>query len=263
MAQFVPNGSAVFIGRGGSLAVGHTASDSRVAASTIKLPLLIEIMRRDMANEIDLTEHYTVRQQDIVGGTGILQNQLGRTYTLSELVRFMIVNSDNVASNVLLGRIGNGSAEAGMDAVNNTMASLGFLNSRWERRLLDTAAQQRGLENVTTAEDLAQMLRRIWAKQLLSDQASERMLSLLRERGDIDKDWLGRGLPPGTSFLHINGTLAGVRNDAGIVELPGGQAYVLVVCQDGLANEPAGEAAIANLARRVHEIVTGEAVSVR
>ena len=248
MAEAVPNGSAVFIGPDGRVVARQQAGKARVSASTIKLPLVLEVLRQESLGALDLSEQYTVRAADVVGGTGILQQQVGRTLPLRELARLAIVYSDNVAANVLLDRLG-------MERLNASLRAAGFAGTRFERRFLDTAAQARGLENWTTADDLAQMLRGVWARTLFGPAVSERMLELLKERGGRDPDWLGLGLPPDARLFHLNGTLAGVRNDAGIVSFGRGQAYVLVVCQDQLPDEARGERAIAALARRVHPLV--------
>jgi beta-lactamase class A len=254
------DGSAVFMsGQADSLVVvGRAADARRVAASTIKLPLLLEILHEEAIGELDLDEVYTIRTTDVVGGTGDLQGQVGRALPLRELARLMVTRSDNVATNVLLRRIGKGTAAVGMGRVNQFMAERGFEATRFERTMLDTAAQDRGQENYTSAQDLAMMLDGIRRGTLLAEVSptiSERAGELLRDRGRIDHDWLGRQLEPGWNLAHINGTLETVRNDAGIITGPAGQDLVLVICQDHLSHGPDGERRIAEIARRIQEIV--------
>lgn len=249
MADVVPDGSAVFISPDGRVVARHQSGVVRMAASTIKLPLVMEVLRQGAEGRLDFATPYTVSSTDVVGGSGELQRQVGRTLSLAELVRLAIVHSDNVAANTLLDKVG-------MERVNATMRDRGFPETRYERRFLDAAAQARGKENRVTADDLADMLRRLWLGELLGPRLDVRALELLKERGERDPDWLGFGLPPDTPLYHINGTLAGVRNDAAIVGLSPEDGYVLVVCQDRLENDAAGERAIAELARRVHALVT-------
>lgn len=249
MAAVVPHGSADFIGRDGRVTAQHQAGMVRIAASTIKLPLILEVLRQEEDGTLDLATPYMVRREDVVGGSGELQRQVGRIVTLRELARLTVVHSDNVAANVLLDKVG-------MDRVNTTMQHAGFQDTRFERHFLDTAAQARGLENWTTAGNLADMLRQIWEGKLLSATISERARDLLKERGERDREWLGLALPRNTVLYHINGTLDHVRNDAGIVEFDTGQVYVLVVCQDHLVDDATGERAITELARRVHALAT-------
>jgi beta-lactamase class A len=244
----VPNGSAELIAQGGNLVAKHRASAPRTAASTIKLALLIELFREEQTQELDLSKKITIRPQDVVGGTGDLQFQVGRVLTLNELAHQMIIKSDNVAANILVDIVG-------MGEVNKNAQTAEFPNTFFRRHMLDTAAQAAGIENVTSAEDLARMMHGIVRQTLISSAISQKARVLLDERGQLDKDWLGLNLPPGAQLSHINGTLAGVRNDVGLINSPTGMSFVLAVCQDHLANEVAGEAAIARLARRIYDIL--------
>jgi len=246
---------------GQPITVRHAADTRRVAASTIKLPILLEVLIEERHGELDLGQRYTIRSSDVLGGTGELQSQVGRALTLGEIVRLMIVRSDNVATNVLLRQIGGGDASAGMARVNKLMTELGYRTSRVQRTMLDTVAQQRGLENYVSAEDLASILDGIRRGTLLAETSPaipERALALLRERGASDRDWLGLRLAPGWNLAHINGTLDAVRNDAGIITGPGGREMILVVCQDKLANPARGEQRIAEVAARIQALLAQE-----
>src|SRR5205823_3027617 len=114
-------------------------------------------------------------------------------------------------ANILLDRVT-------INGVNDAMSMQGFTSTRFERRLMDGDAQERGMENKTSADDLAQMLYRLWQGEIFGKTVDDNALKLLRERGVLDVDWMGRGLPAEATLLHINGTLTSVRNDAGIVE---------------------------------------------
>lgn len=263
LAEIVPDGSAVVLTEvdGRPVAVRRDADARRVAASTIKLPVLLEILRAEARGQLDLSERYTIRAADVVGGTGELQGQVGRTLALSEIVRLMIVRSDNVGTNVLLRRLGDGDAAAGMARVNRLMTDLGYASIRVQRTMLDTAAQQRGLENYVSAADLASILDDARRGALLADvrpDLSGRVMTLLRERGAADRDWLGLRLAPGWSLAHITGTLDAVRNDAGIISGPGGREAVVVICQDRLTSPAGGEQRIAEAAARIASILIQE-----
>jgi beta-lactamase class A len=248
MQVIVPNGSAQLIAQGGRLVAGYRAAAPRTAASTIKLALLIELFRQEEAGDLDLSRTVTVQAKDVVGGTGTLQYQVGRTLSLNELAHQMVIRSDNVAANLLVDIVG-------MANVNMTARANAFPSTFFRRHMLDTAAQAAGIENVTSAEDLARMLHAIVEDSMISPTVSEKAGALLDERGELDKDWLGRDLPAGAQLSHINGTLAGVRNDVGLITSPSGRSFVLAVCQDDLTNEAAGEVAIAQLGRRVFDIL--------
>jgi len=258
--ELLKGGSAAFFAGEGAdrVSVLRGADERRVSASTIKLALLLEVLREEALGELDLGEPYTIKHADVVGGTGELQNQVGKTLPYREIVRLMVTKSDNVATNVLLRKIGKSVEAAGMDRVNVLMADLGFPATRFERTMLDTAAQQQGRENYTSAHDLARMLEGITRGTMLADfspKISEQALKLLEERGRGDKDWLGLRLETGWSLAHINGTLETVRNDAGIITGPAGQQAILAICLDRLTSAPDGERRIAEIGKRIQEIV--------
>lgn len=102
----------------GEVAVAPDAR--RVAASIIKLPILACALETVTAGELSLDEQITVTQQDIVGGSGNIQSRgAGVSYSIDELLHAMIAQSDNVAANLVIGRLG-------MDTVNETCAALGL-----------------------------------------------------------------------------------------------------------------------------------------
>jgi beta-lactamase class A len=248
--SIVPNGSAEVIADRGSLIASYHADGQCTAASTIKLFLLIEVLRQQEFGKIDLNRTVTIRARDVVGGTGSLQYEVGRTLTLREVAQQMIIQSDNVAANVLVDIVG-------MASLNATAQANNFPNTFFRRHMLDTAAEAAGLENVTSAADLAGMFDRIVQGSMISPAVSEQALAFLDERGRLDKNWLGLNLPAGAQLSHINGTLDGVRNDAGLITAPTGQSFVLAICQDHLTSDAGGEVAIARLARRVYDLFAG------
>jgi beta-lactamase class A len=247
MQAIVPNGSAEVIALGGTLVAQHDAAAPRIAASTIKLALLIELFRQEEAGDLDLSRQVTIQAKDVVGGTGSLQYQVGRTLTLNELAHQMVIKSDNVAANILVDVVG-------MARVNANAQALNFPNTFFRRHMLDTTAQAAGIENMVSAADLASMMHGIVRDTMISASVSEKARAFLDERGQLDKDWLALNLPAGAQLSHINGTLAGVRNDVGLISSPTGRSFVLAVCEDHLANEASGEAAIARLARRIYDL---------
>lgn len=123
----------------GEVAVAPDAR--RVAASIIKLPVLACALETATAGELSLDEQIMVTQQDIVGGSGNIQSRgAGVSYSIDELLDAMIAQSDNVAANLVIGRLG-------MDAVNETCAALGLTQTVLARLMMDTDAQAQGREN--------------------------------------------------------------------------------------------------------------------
>lgn len=245
-AELPPGTSAVFQNLAGPERAERDASTQVKAASTIKLPLMIEVFRQARAGQLRLDDKLTVKQDDVVGGTGILQQHPGVTLTALQMLQTTVAHSDNTGGNILLKRVGEGS-------LNRTMRQEGFGQTEVRRLFMDQEAGRRGLENQTSAADMAQMLRRVYRGELVDQAASAEMLRLLRCRGkqtDPTLDYLGRDLVPRPTIGHVNGVLPGIRNDVGVVER-GGRAFVLALLLRDQADERAAEEAIARAAQRI------------
>ncbi|MBI3969351.1 MAG: serine hydrolase [Chloroflexi bacterium] len=242
--------TAVFQSLTGPERVERDATTMMPAASTIKLAVMIEVFRQESQGRLSLSQRHTVTPSVVVGGTGVLQNQVGRTLTTRELLEVTLTYSDNTGGNMLIGLVGRESVDA-------TMGQLGFYQTRLARRFMDLEAQRRGDENLTSARDSAEMLRQIQRGELVSRSASAEMLRILRlrgERSDPALDYLGRRLNPRPVIAHLNGTLTGVRCDAGLVEL-GDRAYVVAIYLRDQRAEAAAEDAIARASERIFKAV--------
>jgi beta-lactamase class A len=225
------------------------------SASTIKLPLMIAVYHEIEAGRLTPTERHTVRKDQVVGGAGVLQGQVGLSLSTTELLETTLTYSDNTGANMLIEAVG------GLKVVKDTMEELGFQQTHMQRLLMDVQAQERGLENMISAADLASMLMQIDKGALISRAASAEMLRILELRGrktDPSLDFLGRHLVPRPTIAHLNGTLVNVRNDAGIVEL-GNQRFILVALLHDQGNDAAAEEAIAHAAEDVSAAVRADA----
>lgn len=203
--------------------------ERRVAASIIKLPILACALEAIAVGTLSLDEQITVTQQDIVGGSGNIQSRgAGVSYSVDELLRAMIAQSDNVAANLVIGRLG-------MDAVNETCASLGLTQTVLARLMMDTDAQAHGRENYTSARDAATVLERLAAGAIATPELCERARGYLLAQEDVRG--IVEGVPGDVSVAHKTGSLANAQHDAAIVyaELP----YVLTVLTQDLEREQA------------------------
>lgn len=190
----------------GQLIARH-ADEVFPVASSIKIAVLAELLRRNT----NLDELYTLRPEDVVGGSGIVKHlSPGATrLTFRDLATLMIVESDNSATNVLIDRVE-------MDNVNALMSRARLEQTRLRRRMMNTKAAAEGRENTSTPQEMAQLLAKIYNGEILSAPMREQFLELLA----LPKDGaLNRGLPPGTRSATKSGELDGVRADCGIVFL--------------------------------------------
>ena len=212
-------------------------------ASSIKLTVLLELMRQAQEGTLSLDEKHRIRRGETVAGDPILY-MLGDgtvTMTLRDLATFMVVLSDNSATNILIDRVGIGK-------VNEEIARLGLTQTHLRRHMMDLDAARRGDENVSTPRELGTLLEKTRAGQALDAAHTQEYFALLR----LPKDSLfNKALPPGVPIADKPGALEAVRCDAGIIEIQG-HPFVMVVMTTYLANEEEGERAIKEVARHTY-----------
>jgi beta-lactamase class A len=223
------------------------------AASVIKIPVLIEAFRQAEANRLSLDERILIQRSDRVGGFGILKELSSvEAVSLLDLLTLMIVISDNTAANLCIRRVG-------MDAVNETMATLGLRATVLQREMMDMAARERGLDNFTSAADAARMLELLATDQILTPENSARALAILFRQQVNDR--LPLLLPPVVRVAHKTGELPGIRHDVGVLFLDNRRVVVAALTKDlatplgqGLVGGEAS-ALIAKVARQVFESI--------
>ena len=242
--------SGVFIDLANS---ANNASDDpdRVfsAASLIKLSIAGATYQRAANGGVRLSDRAVLQESDKVGGTGILQTQpAGTAYTIDQLIAIMLINSDNTAANLIVDRIG------GFGTVNAFSAAQGMGNTIMRRKLNDLAAQARGLDNTTTSGDIARFFTQLQAGQIVDRETSDRLRTILAQRGREDKDWALLNLPADTVAQHMTGTETGLRGDAILVTV-GERQYILVLFVSA-PDEAGMEAAIARVSATIYGLAT-------
>ena len=230
------------------------------AASTMKVPVLLELARRIDAGDLRWDDRLTVRNsfKSIVDGSpfvldagddsdSTLYRMVGQEVPLSRLARLMITRSSNLATNLIIERLD-------PRRVNATAHLLGADSIAVLRGVEDGKAFERGLNNTTTARDLAVLLEGIAANRMASPASSDsiRIILLAQEFND----GIPAGLPPGTPVAHKTGEITAIAHDAAIVYPPGRDAYVLVVLTRGYADRAEAARLMADLSGIVYRWVT-------
>ena len=234
------------------------------AASTMKLPVMMALFQAVDAGEMRLSEPFAVRNQfqSLVDGSPFaldpkedgdsdLYQAVGSTRPLEELIRRMIVRSSNLATNLLIERIGASRAT-------DLMRGLGAYQMKVLRGVEDEKAFKAGLNNTATARDLEILLTALARGGTFSQGSNDRMIEILKEQEFNEK--IPAYLPKGTPIAHKTGDITGVHHDAAIVFPPGEQPYVLVVLTRGFQDEKQANQVIAEISRAVWE-KRGERVS--
>ena len=186
----------------------YQADTPLVAASVIKLPILVEAFRQARDGLISMDEAFSIRPEQKMPSCGALTYlHDGLTVTLRDLCALMIIVSDNTATNILIERLG-------MENVNATMRKLGLEKSTLRRLLFDAEASARGLENTVTAWEMGRLLEMLYKGECISPSADAEMLSILRDQR------LNGKIPfflDGLEIAHKTGEDDGITHDVGIV----------------------------------------------
>ncbi|MGA8533558.1 MAG: serine hydrolase [Candidatus Tumulicola sp.] len=218
---------------------GHNAGASMPAASTIKIPVMVEVFRQLQAGRFDLERRVALRAGDKDSGSGELCDAaVGSTYPVSTLLEKMIDVSDNTATNMLIRLVGRRS-------INRSMLELGLQHTR-----LSTDVRTDGWEIRqrlrTSPADLVRLLALMAHRQLIDEWSSNEMISILEQ--DQYNTLLPEPLPDDVPIAHKTGSLFDTLNDAGIV-YASDAPYVIAVMTTSLPSKGLGRAFIHSISR--------------
>ncbi len=181
-------------------------------ASIIKVPVLLEFYKQAEEGTLDPSEVRPLREEDKVGGSGVLQH-LGAgstSLTLEDYARLMINLSDNTATNVVIDLVG-------MDNVNRLLESLGLEVTRLMRKMYAKGLDPDRVENLSTPRELTRLMELIHRQEDLSPYVCVKALDVLK----LHKTGVIRDAVPGdVAVADKSGWMGGVECDTGIVYLP-------------------------------------------
>jgi beta-lactamase class A len=238
------------------------------AASTIKVAILLGLWAAVEEGRFTPADRLHVRNRFIGVHDGAayaidpardadteVQAAVGKLLRIGELGEHMITTSSNLATNLLLDLVG-------VDFARATLARHGLEGIELVRGVEDHAAHQAGLDNRVTADGLVALFRRLEQRRAVSEEASERMLEVLRRQEF--KSGIPAGLPEevrtAAGIAHKTGETSTVCHDAGIVHVPERSPYVVAILtewEDGAS--PQRRETIARISRAVYEQVAGAA----
>ena len=186
--------------------VDINASKIYSTASIIKIPVLIDVFKSIEAGQISLEDKIPLTEYYRTEGSGSLQFKARNSeYTIDELARRMITESDNSATNMLMAKVGS------MTDVNQSIRDWGLKNTEVQTWLPDYAGT-----NHTTAREMADMLYNIDENDKFLTEASR--TKMLDYMGHVHNNRLIQaGISPDAVFLHKTGDIGSMLGDAGIV----------------------------------------------
>jgi beta-lactamase class A len=246
------------------LATGETLAVNATtrfhAASTMKVPVMIELFRRRDAGDLRLDSAIALRNEfkSIVDGSpysldalddsdSSLYARAGQRVTLRELNERMITRSSNLATNAVIELLGAGRVDA-------TAHALGATTMQVRRGVEDTKAFNAGLNNTTSARDLGVLMAALAQDKAASKASCAAMRAILRRQEFNDE--IPAGVPKGTPVAHKTGWITATTHDAAIIYPPGRPPYVLVVLTRAIPRREVAQALMAGISRDAWQALT-------
>jgi beta-lactamase class A len=194
------------------------------AASIIKIPILAAAIQAAGEGKIKLSDIVVIERKDITGGSGKLKAaKLPYTLTMEELLELMTAASDNTATNKIINILG-------FDYLRQTFKAFRLNDTVLARHIMDMSLRNRGVENYTSARDIATILSMIYHGELVNKELSQKALSFLVKQKVTDR--IPRFLPEDVQVAHKTGLERGVIHDAGIVFAEGNDYLICVLVKN-------------------------------
>ncbi|MCL4540893.1 MAG: class A beta-lactamase-related serine hydrolase [Chloroflexi bacterium] len=227
------------------------------AASLVKIPIMAVAFELHARGQLSLEERLTVKQSDIVSGSGVLKLlQPDISLPLWDLLRLMICVSDNTATNILIQHLQD-------STINEILEEWNFGVIR-VHHLLQIGRVDSTQRNLVTAGEISKLLVHIAKGTIVSRWACEQMLVILKQQQYNDEipallptsspDIIG-AIPP-VVIAHKTGWIPGTRHDAAIIYTPT-MAYVFCLSADHIENEAATRSAMQHISRAVYDVLVG------
>jgi beta-lactamase class A len=215
------------------------------AASTIKIPVMVEVFRQLSIGNFDLNRKVTLTEGDRDWGWGDLADAAhGSRYTVSRLLTLMIDDSDNTATNMLIRLVGR-------THVNETMEELGLTQTRLHDYIRSDGPIRYALRS--SPNDMLHLLDAMARHTLVDEWSSREMIDILSDQ--THNGLLPEPLPAGTEIAHKTGTLHDTLDDVGIVFL-NQEPYVIAVMATNLPTLDAGYRFIRGVSRVAYDAFT-------
>jgi beta-lactamase class A len=228
-------------------------------ASTFKVHVMMEVFRQAEQGLFSLDDCLPIINSfaSIVDGSRFplleeddaektLYARIGEKASIVELTRLMIVSSSNLATNILMEKVGTKN-------VNDFIQALGIQCVTVIRGVFDNSAYELGMNNSTTARGLTQTMRLIAEGKVVSKAASERMIQIML--GQEFNESIPALLPNSVRVAHKTGWTGEVYHDTGIVYPENRKPYAISIMTRGFAEDRENEAhtCMATISKIIYE----------
>ena len=261
--------------------VSHNADMVFFTASTLKVPLIVELYRQVDAGKIDLDQRIELTDELRVPGSGVFKELgAGLNPKIRDLAMLMIIISDNTATDILYNMVGR-------ENLNNTMQELGLTKTRIPMRTRELLYDVVGLDvdnpthtyrmasdklflqqwvsdadgfseeksDVSSPSDMSRLLEMIYRGEVVSASSREGILDIMK-RQQLNTV-IPHLLPTGTESAHKTGSYHSVRCDVGIVYAPNGPYTVAIMAKHMEGDRMEGDLALARVSRSIYDAFSG------
>ena len=218
------------------------------SASMVKVPIMAACYKAAGEGRISLGDVLKLKRTDKVRGSGTLRGAaVGTPVTVEKLLELMITDSDNTATNMLIGLLG-------FEYLGQTFREFGLDATNLSRKMMDYQSRSRGVENYTTPREMATILEKIYRRTCVSPQVSEECLALLKKQKVNNR--IPRYLPRKVTVAHKTGLEYKVCHDAGIVFTGQGDVLISIFTEGDTGAIIAGRmiGRIANYVYKVYKV---------
>ena len=226
----------------------HHQGDERLAspASLIKLPIAIALLQKASTENIELTQKIAIDPGNFTENAEGATIEIGKVYTIGEVMAHMIDRSDNIATNQLIDYIGR-------DRLAQTLEEMGYVDTYAGHKLAGDRVMPKDMGdhiNQSTTNDLTAMLVNAYSLQAPGEQALLESLQSQTDKEigyqalqDSNFQWLGE--KTGQNRRVIGSTL---------VMQVGEERYALTVAIDESGNAQAIKSIISEIADHLESI---------
>ena len=213
-----------------------------VSASIIKVPIMIEALSRVDLGEINLDDKFNIGDDNKVDFSVITEQDL-KECTFEELIEWMIISSDNTATNVLIDILG-------LENINDRIKKLNMKNTLLERKMMDFKAIEYGRNNYTSLNDMLIAMEGLYRGVLISSEMSLKAIDILKNQRD--NFMLKRYIRDNVTLANKTGELDKLNNDVGIFYTKNHNYFIGIFVHDVKKNKDAYEI-IGKISKEVYD----------
>lgn len=214
-----------------------------ISASTIKVPIMLAVLEEVKNGNINLDDKLLVHNNEILSDTEIFENG-ENYYSLYELINWMIIESDNTATNVIIKKFG-------MNKINDYILKVLNLKSTvLERYMLDKKAIENGFNNYTSQEDMLSIFTKLFNKDILNDKLCDKAIEILYNQRCQDQ--VMRYIYQHVKYAHKTGYLDYLNHDVGVMNINNKYFYIGISVYNS-KNIKGNKRLIGNLGRTIYE----------